>query len=97
MPWPNSFLEGNGIYFKEHSFRTHSMSVWTNFNRPTYFFDIALDDEDESFEIIDEEDYSDVATVTERDLPDIEQEWQTRSDITIWDNYWGQVETSGKI
>ena len=46
----------------------------------------------ESFEIINEEIYNDVAIVTEQDFVDIDQEWQTRSDITIWDN----LENSGQ-
>ena len=49
-------------------------------------------DETESFEVINEEVYNDVAIVTEQDFVDIDQEWQTRSDITIWDN----LENSGQ-
>ena len=49
-------------------------------------------DETESFEVINEEVYNDVAIVTDQDFVDIDQEWQTRSDITIWDN----LENSGQ-
>ena len=51
---------------------------------------MAVDDTDESFEVIDEENCSDIAVVTEQN---IELDWQTRSDITIWDNYWDRLQS----